>query len=158
MDWIKLPGIVYCSGHCSFWYPKCLCHCTMTWKLMLYLLDSSHKSNATSFQSKFIKEVCLQHTRIGHSPFSILKLAFSDAFRSVESFELQYEVCQLAKHCKHSFQRRMFYKQTVYCLYAVQVMVPTKMNIFQKEEKKKKKGKVSLWKRGDQKISPTWSS
>lgn len=61
--------------------------------------------NTTSLQSKSFKdEVSLWHACVGHAPFLVLTLVFPDMLSSVESFKLQCEVCQLAKHWRHSFQ------------------------------------------------------
>lgn len=56
--------------------------------------------NTTSLQSKSFKD----GVSLWHAPFLVLKLVFLDMLRSVESFKLQCEVCQLAKHWRHSFQ------------------------------------------------------
>ena len=65
--------------------------------------------SSSSFQTKSVlankEEIWLQHRRLGHPSFNVLKVVFPSLFKNVSIESLHGDICEFAKHKRSSYPR-----------------------------------------------------
>jgi len=72
-------------------------------------------------------EIWLQHYRLGHPPFSLLRSMFPTLFRGLSVTDLHYDVCEFSKHHRVSYPISNKLSSIPFCLIHSDVWGPSRI-------------------------------